>query len=82
MYKGKPTDRQEDEIIEFNIGTEASPKLVNLGNKITPIERKELLALIRELKDIFAWSYKDLKAYRGDVIQHAIPLKEYANPFR
>jgi hypothetical protein len=53
-----------------------------MGKGTTPIERKEFLALIREFEDVFAWSYGDLKAYHGDVIQHAIPLKEGVKPFR
>jgi hypothetical protein len=31
---------------------------------------------------VFAWSYDDLKSYKGDIIQHTIPLKEDAKPFR
>jgi hypothetical protein len=41
-----------------------------------------LISLIREFKDVFSWSYEDLKAYREDVIQHAIPLIDGRNPFR
>jgi hypothetical protein len=45
-------------------------------------DREKMIALIREFKDVFAWSYKDLKAYREDVIQHVIPLIDGTNPFR
>jgi hypothetical protein len=45
-------------------------------------ERDKLTTLIREFKDVFAWPYKDLKAYREDVIQHAIPLIDGTKPFR
>jgi hypothetical protein len=57
------------------------PRMVNIGKGATKKERKEILALIREFRDTFAWNYDDLKAYRGDVIQHAIPLVEGAKPF-
>jgi hypothetical protein len=59
MYKGKPTNDQDDEVMEFNIGTDMSPRIVKLGKGMTPAERKELLALIKEFKDVFAWSYGD-----------------------
>jgi hypothetical protein len=36
--------------------------------------------LVREYKDLFAWTYNDIKAYKGDIIQHTIPLKEGAKP--
>lgn len=35
-----------------------------------------------DFKDVFAWSYDDMKAYKDDVIQHTIPLVEGAKPFR
>jgi len=31
---------------------------------------------------VFAWTYDDLKAYKEDIIQHTIPLKEDAKPYR
>jgi hypothetical protein len=31
---------------------------------------------------VFAWTYKDLKTYDTSVIEHKIPLKEEAKPFR
>lgn len=31
---------------------------------------------------MFAWSYDDLKAYREDLFQHEIPLRDNAKPFR
>ena len=56
--------------------------MVKIGKGTTEKERNEILDLIREFKDTFAWTYDDLRAYRGDVIQHAIPLAEGAKPFR
>jgi hypothetical protein len=82
MYKGKPIVDQSDEAIEFNIGSENSPRMIKIGKGTTPAEIKSIMNLIREYKDIFAWSYEDLKAYKGDIIQHAIPLKERVKPFR
>lgn len=47
--------------------------MIKLGKNTTPNERS---------KDVFTWPYEDLKAYREDVIQQSIPLKEDAEPFR
>jgi hypothetical protein len=38
--------------------------------------------LLREFADVFAWTYKDLKTYDTSVIEHKIPLKEEARPFK
>jgi hypothetical protein len=81
IFKKKKPSKQVDESLEFNIGTEIDPRMVKIGKGTTKKERLEILALIREFKDTFAWNYDELKAYRGDVIQHVIPLAEGAKPF-
>ena len=40
------------------------------------------MKLFREYKDIFAWTYEDMKTYDMKIIQHVIPLKENAKPFQ
>jgi hypothetical protein len=62
MYKGKPSIKISDEINECNIGTEESPKLIKFGKGTTTDERENLTTLIREFKDVFPWSYEDVKA--------------------
>jgi hypothetical protein len=37
---------------------------------------------LKEFVDVFAWTYKDLKMYETSVIEHKIPLKEGAKPFK
>jgi hypothetical protein len=37
---------------------------------------------LREFSDVFAWTYEDLKTYDTSVIEHKIPLKEDARPFK
>lgn len=67
---------------EINLGTKETPKKVNIGKKLSPEIRKNLIDLLRKYRHVFAWSYDDLKAYREDLFQHEIPLKPDAKPFR
>jgi hypothetical protein len=68
--------------LEVNIGTIEKPWMVKIG-KTTPIEeRVEIVKLLKEYRDVLAFSYDELKVYREDVIQHVIPLKEETKPFR
>jgi hypothetical protein len=80
MYK--PVVDQFDKTFEFNLCSENEPRMVKIEKETTKAERNDILDLIREFKDMFVWTYDDLKAYRGDAIQHAIPLIEGAKPFR
>jgi hypothetical protein len=47
MYKGKSSRKIDDEVIEFNIGTKESPKMVKFGKGTTLDEREKLISLIR-----------------------------------
>ena len=40
------------------------------------------MKFFREFKDVFAWTYEDLKTYDTNIIQHIIPLKEDAKPLK
>ena len=66
----------------INLGTEQDPKNINLGKNCTPAEKATFMKLFREYKDIFAWTYEDLKTYDMKIIQHVIPLKENVKPFQ
>jgi hypothetical protein len=37
---------------------------------------------MREFSNIFAWEYNDLMTYDTQVIEHRIPLKKEAIPFK
>ena len=54
VFKGKRANKQAEEALEFNIGTEIDPRMVKIGKGTTEKERKEILALIREFRDTFA----------------------------
>ena len=38
--------------------------------------------MLKRYKDVFAWSYEDLKTYDTSIIDHKIPLKPSIKPFR
>jgi ribonuclease HI len=67
---------------ECNIGTPEEPKFVKLSRSLTEEQRAEYTELLREFADVFAWTYEDLKTYDTSVIEHKIPLKEEARPFK
>jgi hypothetical protein len=69
-------------IAECNIGTQDEPKFVKLSSSLTNEQRAEYAGLLKEFADVFTWAYEDLKTYDTFVIEHKIPLKEEAKPFR
>jgi hypothetical protein len=54
--------------LEVNIGSDIEPRMVKVG-KSTPIEeRNEIINLLKEYRDVLAFTYDELKVYREDVI--------------
>ena len=64
--------------MEINIGTDKDPKLIKIGKDTSEKERNILINLIKEYRDVLAFSYDELKAYQEDVFQHTTPLTEEA----
>ena len=38
--------------------------------------------MFKEFKDVFAWTYDDLKTFNTQVMQHIIPIKQESKPFQ
>jgi hypothetical protein len=70
------------ETISLNIGTPDSPKNVKIGAQCTDEEKLKFTELLREFKDVFAWSCEDIFGFDPSLIQHVIPIKEGIKPFR
>jgi hypothetical protein len=66
----------------INLGSEKIPQTINLGKKCSPEERQAFIKLFKEYKDIFSWTYDDLKTYDTNIIQHVIPMKPQTKPFQ
>ena len=73
---------QPKEVEDCNVGSNENPNLVKLF-KYIPIElKKKYVEFLKEYKDVFAWSYEDLKTYDTSVIEHKIPLKPGIKTFK
>lgn len=45
-------------------------------------EGTSLIDLLKEYKDVFAWSYDDIPEFSTDIVQHKIPLYSDAKPVK
>ena len=66
----------------INLGTDSHPQNINLGKCCTPFERAAYIKLFWEFKDVFAWTYSDLKTFDTYIMQHSIPLKAEVKPYQ
>ncbi|XP_077250960.1 uncharacterized protein LOC143890242 [Tasmannia lanceolata] len=70
----------EEEIETINIGDEILIREIRIGKTLTPDERAELIALLKEFKEVFAWFYDDMPGLSEDIVQHRLPLIPGARP--
>jgi hypothetical protein len=73
---------QPEEVEECDIGTEKEPRTVKLLKFLPPKMKVKYQDLLRKYKDVFAWSYDELKTYDTSIINHKIPLNPEVKPFR
>ena len=60
----------------INLGTKEERKKVKIRTTLSPATRKELIDLLQEYNDVFAWSYQDMPSLDTDIMVHRLPLRE------
>ncbi len=79
--EGSKPNIEELEIV--NLAEEGEePKEVKIGTHFASEQKDELIALLREFREIFAWSYQDMLSLDTDIVVHQIPLKPECKPVR
>ena len=80
----------EEELIEVELNDgEESEKLVKISKSLSKEERGKLVALLREYKDVFAWSYQEMSGLSLNLVMHKLkvdpdakPVKQWSRKFR
>jgi len=72
--------REDVEMI--NLGEEDEEKEFKIGTNMIEETREKLRTLLKEFKDVFAWSYQDMPGLDSDIVQHRLPLKPECPPIK
>ena len=72
----------KEETKPINLGTNDEPKMIQVGNTLTALEKDALVALLTEFKDIFAWSFEDMPGIDTNIVQHCIPTDPTMKPVK
>ena len=64
------------------MGTEEEKKEVKIGTTLSSATRKELIDLLQDYSDVFAWSYQDMLGLDTDIVVHRLPLREECMPVK
>ena len=73
---------QEETELVVDLGTDSGKKEVKIGMGMTAPIHEELIALLKDYQDIFAWSYQDMPGLSSDIVQHRLPLNPECSPVK
>ena len=71
-----------EETVSINLGNEEDPRMVQIGSTLSSEEHEQLVDLLKEFQDVFAWSYEDMPGIDPEIVQHRIPLYPDAKPVK
>ena len=71
----------EAEVVDCDISPDSNPRMVKLSRKMSEKQRNKCVNLMKQFLDVFSYSYKDLKFFDIEIMQHNIPLNPGSKPF-
>ncbi|XP_057770207.1 uncharacterized protein LOC130990022 [Salvia miltiorrhiza] len=71
-----------DELREINLGTIEDPRPTYISALLTVDEEYSYIELLKEFKDIFAWSYKEMPGLSSKIAVHHLAVRKDARPVK
>ena len=73
----------QEEIVEVNLGDgEEDEKMVKISKNLSEKERGRLVALLKEYKDVFAWSYQEMPSLSPNLVVHKLKVDPNVKPMK
>ena len=71
-----------DKLAEIDIGPGDRPRPTYVSAKLDPEYKQELIDLLKEFKDCFAWEYYEMPSLDRSIIEHRLSIKPGYQPFK
>ena len=71
-----------DELEEIDIGPRDRPRPMYVSAKLDPKYKQELIDLLKEFKDCFAWEYYEMPGLDRSIVEHRLLIKPGYRPFK
>ena len=81
QFEGR-IEYKEAKLETVNLGEEEQPKEIVIGEDWNLVLKAAAIRIFLEYKDVFAWTYKDLKGVPPELCVHKISLVPGARPVR
>ena len=71
----------EEELEEVDLGTDPQkPRPISIRSKFSEEEKAELILLLKEFRDIFAWEYSEMPGLDLGLVVHTLNVDPKAKP--
>ena len=67
--------QQEEELEEVNIRTDDHRRSLFVNKSLEEKEKKELIDLLKEFRDVFAWSYDEMPGLSLALVTHNLAMR-------
>ena len=74
------TSADELEAIDISFGDRPRPTYISA--KLDPKYKQDLVDLLKEFKDCFAWEYYEMPVLDRSIVEHQLPIKPRYRPFK
>jgi hypothetical protein len=71
-----------DPLEEIDIGDGKTPRSTFVNKTLEADPRDEMIGLLIECSDCFAWSYTEMPGLSQDIVEHRLPIKSGFRPFK
>lgn len=71
-----------DILEEVDLGDGDKPRPTYISAGLDPEYKRELIKLLREYKDCFAWEYYEMSGLDRSIVEHRLPIKPGYRPFQ
>ncbi|GKV43692.1 hypothetical protein SLEP1_g50953 [Rubroshorea leprosula] len=72
----------QDPLEEINLGSESEPKVTFVSGSLEPQTRDQIVRLLHEFKDCFAWDYSEMPGLDRKLVEHKLPIAEGFRPYK
>ncbi|GKV21983.1 hypothetical protein SLEP1_g31893 [Rubroshorea leprosula] len=72
----------QDLLEEINLGSESEPKVTFISGSLEPQTRDQIVRLLHEFKDCFAWDYSEIPGLDRKLMEHKLPIVEGFRPYK
>jgi hypothetical protein len=71
-----------DELEAVDIGPGDRPKPTYISAKLDTEYKQELIVLLKEFRDCFAWEYYEMPGLDRSIVEHRLPIEPGYRPFK